>query len=210
MKRYLRVAGACCVAGAVLFSAGCGGAESGGVGESTPSPTPAVQVDEGQQTIDITVQRSLVAGDTETTDDQIVQAAKDKGMTAVVNPDGSVTYTMTRAQQKQMLDETKVNVQDSIAGFVNDPENSFTAVEVNDEMSQFTVKVDAARYSPLETLYGVVFYVSGGLYQQFAGVDSDAVDVTVEYVDDATGEVLDSGSLRELLDAQAQQEQQPA
>ncbi|MPM72131.1 hypothetical protein SDC9_119104 [bioreactor metagenome] len=131
-------------------------------------------------------------------------------MTAVVNPDGSVTYTMTRAQQKQMLDETKVNVQDSIAGFVNDPENSFTAVEVNDEMSQFTVKVDAARYSPLETLYGVVFYVSGGLYQQFAGVDSDAVDVTVEYVDDATGEVLDSGSLRELLDAQAQQEQQPA
>ena len=206
----MRMAGAFCVVGAVLLSAGCGGAESGGISEPTPSSTPAVQVDEGLLTVDVTVRRSLFDPNGETTDEQIVQEAKDKGMSAVVNADGSVTYTMTRARQKQMLDEMKTSIQDSITGIVDDPQNSFTAVEANDEMSHFTVKVDASRFTGLEAFYALVFYMGGGLYQQFAGVESDAVDVTVDFVDNATGEVLDSGSLRAWLDAQAQQEQQPA
>lgn len=155
--------------------------------------------------MDVTVQRSILDPNGEQTDEQIIQGAKDKGMSAVVNPDRTVTYTMSRKQQRELLDGMRASVLESTATMVDDAQNSFTAIEVSDDMTLFTVKVDKARYSELEVLYALGFYMGGGLYQQFSGVKGDEVDVKVQFVDDATGEVLDSGSLRDWLDRQSQQ-----
>jgi len=77
---------------------------------------------------------------------------------------------------------------------------------MNADLTQFTVQVDAARFSSLEAFYAVIFYVGGGLYQQFDGVTADDVDVQVDFVDNATGEVIDSGTLRDWLDSAEQPE----
>lgn len=205
MKRAGRIPAALCLAAVVLLSSGCGGSGAPRADSSATSGAPAVQVDEGLLSVDVTVQRSILDPNGEQTDEQIIQGAKDKGMSAVVNPDRTVTYTMSRKQQRELLDGMRASVLESTATMVDDAQNSFTAIEVSDDMTLFTVKVDKARYSELEVLYALGFYMGGGLYQQFSGVKGDEVDVKVQFVDDATGEVLDSGSLRDWLDRQSQQ-----
>ena len=62
-------------------------------------------------------------------------------------------------------------------------------------MDSSAVKFSVERVLGSGTCAG--FYLQGGLYQQFAGVSPESVDVTVEFVDDATGEVLTAGSYQE-------------
>lgn len=81
---------------------------------------------------------------------------------------------------------------------IADDTNSITAVEYDDAMTKFRVSVDAARYTQFESFYVLAFYMQGALYQQFSGVAPDDVDIAVEFVDQATGEVLDTGSYQEM------------
>lgn len=189
---------------AALTSA-CGSAGSVGSGPNTASSSasaPAVEVDEGLLTVDIKIRRSLLDPEGKQTDAEVIQAAKDKGMSATVDGD-TVIYTMTRSQQRELLDQLKTSLSETNQNMVDDQANSFTAIDVNDEMNAVKVKVDRDKYTEFEALYALAFYVQGGLFQQFSGVDSDKVDVKVEFVDDATGEVLNSGTLQEWMARQS-------
>lgn len=123
-------------------------------------------------------------------------------MSATADGD-TVTYTMSRRQQRELLIQLKTSLDGANEDMVDDGGNSFTAIDVNDEMSAVTVKVDKDSYTEFEALYALAFYVQGGLYQQFSGVEADKVDVKVEFVDDATGEVLNSGTLKEWMARQS-------
>jgi hypothetical protein len=70
-------------------------------------------------------------------------------------------------------------------------------------MTSFTAKVDGARYKTLDAFYALAFYVQGGLFQQFAGVSADKIDVKVQFVDDKSGKVLNTGSYRDWLKQQS-------
>jgi len=193
---------------AVVLTAGCGGAGTGvpatSAASSPGSAAPAVEVDEGLLSVDIKIRRSLLDPGGEQTDAQIIQAAKDKGMAAVVNGDDTVTYTMSRAQQTELLNGMRTSLSESNADLIEKQDNSFTGIDVSDDMSSFTVKVDKKKYTEFEALYALGFYIQGGLFQQFSGVDAEKMDVTVRFVDDATGEVLNSGSLQEWMDRQSE------
>ena len=202
LRPISRIATSLCIVAAIIFSTGCGSSPAPEAATSTTDSEQPIQVDEGLLTVDVTITRPLLDPSGEDTDEEIVQAAKENGMRAAINPDGSVTYTMSRAQQREMLDRMRASVTESIADLVNDPENSLVAVDMNDDLTQFTVQVDAERYSLLDPFYAIVFYVAGGLYQQFDGVTADDLDVAVDFVDNATGELLDSGSLRAWLDSE--------
>ncbi|RQP12425.1 MAG: hypothetical protein EAS51_02690 [Microbacteriaceae bacterium] len=167
-----------------------------------PAPTEedspaAIEVDESLFTVDITIARSLLDAEGTLTDDEILAAADSKGFSARVEGD-SVVYTMTRAQRDDFLSQQRSAARDAADELVADESNSVTSVEFDDGLTNYRVSVDASRYSPFEAFLVVGFYLQGALYQQFAGVDADAVDVTVEFVDDATGEILDSGSYQEM------------
>jgi hypothetical protein len=99
-----------------------------------------------------------------------------------------------------MLADMRSSTQKTIDNLIADESNSITGVELDNAETSFSVSVDAARYSQFESLLALGFYVSGALYQQFAGVSSDDVDVTVEFVDDTTGEVLNTGSYKDMLE----------
>jgi hypothetical protein len=194
----------------VAWTSACGGLSPsqsatgapGAVSAQSTTP-PAVKVDQGLLTVDVTIRRSLLDPDGKTTDEQILQAAKDKGMKAVVNADQTVTYTMTRTQQKQMLDGLRTSMRDSITKLVDGGQTSITAVDVSDDMTSFTAKVDGARYGMMDAFYALAFYVQGGLFQQFSGVAAEKVDVQVQFVDDKSGKVLNSSSYRDWLKRQS-------
>lgn len=195
MNRSSRAAAASLALTASIALVGCA-PSAAPAGEAEPTPA-AVEVDEGLLTVDITIARSLLDSAGTMTDEQIVAAAAQNGILARVDGE-SVIYTMTKTQRDGMLGEMRASAQQSADELVADGSNSLTAVEFNDSMTEFRASVDAARFSPFESLLVLGFYLSGALYQQFAGVPADDIDVLVEFVDDQTGEVIESGTYQEM------------
>ncbi|KAF2417605.1 hypothetical protein B2K11_11780 [Microbacterium sp. B35-30] len=148
-------------------------------------------------TVDVRVARSLLDQSGSLTDEEIVAGAREKGIAAVVDGD-AVVYTMTKPQRDEMLAQMRSSAQDAADELIADETNWVTGVEFNDSMTSFEVSVDGHRYGALESLLALGFYVQGALYQQFNGVAPDDIDVIVDFIDDATAEVLDSGSYQEM------------
>ncbi|GAA1061822.1 hypothetical protein [Agromyces bracchium] len=196
MKMSVRSMAASAMICAVFVLGGCAAADSNGSVGAVDSTDGPIEVEENLATVDVRVARSLLDPEGSMSDEEIVSAAAENGMTAAVDGD-AVVYTMTKSQRDEMLEELRSSAKDAVDGIIADDSNSITAVEVDDAMTEFTVSVDAERFSPLESLLVIGFYLQGALYQQFAGTSADELDVVVEFVDDATGEVLESGSYQE-------------
>lgn len=192
------------IRGAIVSLIACsmfvlGGCSAGGdVETDSSSASPAaIEVEEDLVTVDVRIARSLLDQGGSLSDEEIVAGAKEKGIAAVVEGD-TVVYTMTKPQRDEMLAQMRSSAQDAADELIADDTNSVTGVEFNDAMTSVKVSVDAARYGALESLLALGFYIQGALYQQFNGVAPDDIDVIVEFVDDATGAVLDTGSYREM------------
>ena len=183
------------VASATLVLGGC--AAGGNVATGKSKSPAAIEVEEALVTADVRIARSLLDQSGSLTDEEIVAGAREKGIVALVDGD-TVVYTMTRPQRDEMLAQMRSSAQDAADGLIADETNSLTGVNFNDSMTSFTVSVDGARYGGLESLLALGFYVQGALYQQFNGVAPDDINVIVELVDDATGEVLDTGWYKDM------------
>ncbi|MDZ8275372.1 hypothetical protein R2Q81_05320 [Microbacterium aquimaris] len=194
----IRGALAASIVGAALALSSCSGVGEDVASSSSASPA-AIEVEEQLVTVDIRIARSLLDQSGSLTDEEIVAGASENGIAAVVDGD-TVVYTMTKLQRDEMLAGMRSSAQDAADELITDETNSVTTVEFNDSMTAFQVSVDAARYGALESLLALGFYIQGALYQQFNGVGPDDVDVIVEFVDDATGEVLDTGSYQDMRD----------
>ncbi|WP_091488558.1 hypothetical protein [Microbacterium pygmaeum] len=181
---------------AAFILGGCSGGTGGSEGENDSTPG-AIEVEEDLLTVDVRVARSLLDPNDTLTDEDIVAAAGEKGMSAAVDGD-AVIYTMTKLQREELLTGMRTSTQSSIDDLIADDSNSIIGVEFDDAMTSFHVSVDGSRYSQLESLLVLAFYVPGALYQQFAGVPQEDVDVAVEFVDDTTGEVLNTGTYQEM------------
>lgn len=161
-----------------------------------------IEVDENLMTVEVTLPASYFEDETP---EEITAGAKDAGMiSCVVNDDGSVTYKMTKAKHRELLSELKAEIDNSINDMLTGDTAiaSFKSVEYSDDMTQFKVFVDADQYTDWDSLYVMTFYLLGGYYQAFCGISSQDVEVIVQFIDEATGEVLDTGSLQDFLAAE--------
>lgn len=166
--------------------------------EATETDGGAIEVDENLLTVDVTLPASYFE---DTTEEDVQAGAEEKGFKNVVfNEDGSVTYTMTKAQHREVLESYKAEVDASLDDMLNGEEavESFQEISYNDNMSEFTVKVDPAIYSEWDALSVIVFYFSGMYYQAFDGVAPEDNHVVVNFVDMNTGEVLDTADSANL------------
>lgn len=170
---------------------GCGG----GKGSSAP-----VDVDKGILTVDVTLASTFF---TDQSEDDIKASVKEKGYKSYkLNKDGSVTYTMTKSKHKEILDSFKINFDKTIDDFISGPEKieSFTKIDYNDNISKIDIYVNPDTYSMWDSLYAMAFYMQGAFYQNFAGVPAEDIDVVVEYIDNVSGDILNSASYRDFVD----------
>lgn len=197
MQAPVRIAIASIFVFAVAIVGGCSGAQSDSP-EAGNSPEPsAIKVEEQIFTVDVTFARSLLDPAGSLTDEEIIAGAAERGISAEVAED-EVTYTMTKPQRDAMLAQMRSSTQEAVDEMVADDSNSVTGIDFNNEMTSFVVSVDSARFTQFESLLALAFYLPGALYQQFAGVSAQELDVVVQFVDDATGEVLQTGSYQEM------------
>ncbi|MEX1164621.1 MAG: hypothetical protein WEB03_13695 [Nitriliruptor sp.] len=147
-----------------------------------------VEVDRNILSVDITIPASFFEGQ----DPQdIVDAAEQQGIREVtVNPDGSVSYRMSRAQHRELLVELRDSITENLDEMVAEF-NSVQAISHNDDLTEFDLIVDRPAYEDSFdsfAIFGVA--VSAGYYQLFSGTDADSYRAVVNTVDVDTDETF--------------------
>ena len=137
---------------------------------------------------------------------EIMDAAEEYGfISCEINPDGSVKYVMTKEKHKEMLDGIKAGFDEGVKTLLEgeDKVASFVSVEYSEDFTEVSVFVDGGQYSIWDSLYAMTFYFSGAYYQSFAGVPEDEIDIVVNFIDNATKEILETSSYQEFQKAGA-------
>ena len=156
------------------------------------APVEEIEVDEGLFDVEITVPGDFYEGMSE---DEIAQIAEDGDFKSFsVNPDGSVTWVMSKAVRDAYLVEAKEELKGTIQEMVNESPNVFKEVTYDDDLTEFSVTVDRAAYeSDMNAMWAsFTLSFSAMFYQMFAGVPSDQQGGVVNFIDESNGEVFDS------------------
>ena len=170
----------------------------------TSENSDTIQVDEGLFTVDVVMPASFFEGLTKA---EIKAQANEMGyISCTVNEDGSVAYTMTKAKHREILDKLRASMVETIDGLINGANKaaSFISIDYTDDFSQADIYVDASIYSMWDSMYALNFYISGAYYQSFAGVSANEIDVIVNFIDNATKEVLDTASYKEYKNSMSE------
>ncbi|MBO7681559.1 MAG: hypothetical protein J6T17_02260 [Clostridia bacterium] len=157
-----------------------------------------VAVDDAAQTISVTLPPDFFAGANR---DEIIAEAEAEGFdSCVVNNDGSVTYTMNREKQASILSDFKREIDSSISNLTTTG-TSYKNITYNDTVTSFDVRVDKNAFAASEDdqSYAVALFMLGGYYQMFSGIPSDQVDVTLNFIDDQSGQTFGSVSYQEAM-----------
>lgn len=152
----------------------------------------SIEVDKGLLNVEINLPASMFEGqDIET----VISDAKADGVDEVTkNADGSLTYKMSKAKHKEMMNEMK----DSILVTVEETKTSEDFVSIKDitynkDFSEFVLLVDKSKFeNSFDGIAGFGLGISGMYYQLFNGVSLDKSKVTVIIKDEATGDTLDT------------------
>jgi len=152
-------------------------------------------------TVDVTLPAAFFE---DMTEEEIKANAEEKGFINIeVNKDGSVTYTMTKAKQKEILTDLKEEIDESIEDLLKGENKvaSFKSVNYNEDLSKIDVRVDSSQYSAWDSLYAVTFLMEGAYYQMISGVEADDIDLTVNFIDDSTNEILDTTTYKDWINS---------
>lgn len=109
---------------------------------------------------------------------------------AVVNEDGSTTYTLTKKQQKEWKKAVKSNFDDYIKDILDDDTNypNVKDITYNDTMTEFEIDLASTNLAQSEFFIGYIALFTAPVYQQVNGVAEEDVDYKVTVKDSSTGE----------------------
>lgn len=176
----------------------CGATANTNAAASSATDKSTATAEAGNETVTITYPEYMIPGVmSDSTDEERMKAAKEfckvlldsEGvLEAKPCADGSVIATMTREAHKKSLDDLKASIDETFDDyFDDDDESDFSDYTYNDDMTVFTVNMDADYESPYTT-EAMLFGISAEGYQALNGVEKPKV--TINYVDEKTGNVL--------------------
>lgn len=176
----------------------CGATANANATASSATDKSTATGEAGNETVTITYPEYMIPGVmSDGTDEERMEAAKEfckvlldrEGvLEAKHSADGSVIATMTREAHKKSLDDLKASIDETFADYFDDgDESDFSDYTYNDDMTVFTVNMDADYESPYTT-EAMLFGISAEGYQALNGVEKPKV--TINYVDEKTGNVL--------------------
>lgn len=174
----------------------CGeGKEESGSGEvkaEEDSSQESIEVDKGLLNVEITLPASMFEGQDI---DAVISEAENDGVTNVkVNDDGSLTYTMSKAKHKEMVEEFKNSILEIVEDTISD-ENlaSIKDVTYNKTFSEFTLIVNQEEYeSSLDGFAALGLGISGMYYHLVNGGKQEDNKVTILLKNESTEEVFNT------------------
>ncbi|MBS4214846.1 hypothetical protein [Neobacillus rhizophilus] len=188
------------LAAMLLFLVSCSAEKTDKQPKETEKPnSEAVNVDKGLLSVTITLPASMFEDQNV---DEVVANAQKEGITATKNEDGSVTYKMSKSKHKEMMQEMKTTVIQT----VNDAKSgkdfqSIKDITYKDDFSEFTLIVDKAAYeNSFDGFAALGLGMSGMMYELFNGVKPEEYKVTINIKDQATQNVFDQIVYPDALD----------
>ena len=181
-----------------LGASGCGKKQEEAQPTQAPQPTPiagtiengAIGAVEENGKVKINMPAVIFGDDVEGTANNTKER---RGFeSAVVEADGSVTFTMTKEQQEQWVLETFENskqyANELVSGFI-----SLKEAELSEDFKTATIKADKDAYKS-ETDKVSADGVANLLFncQSMSGVKKEDLKVTVKFVDFESGEVIET------------------
>lgn len=177
----------------------CGATANTNATASSATDKSTATAEAGNETITIIYPEYMIPGVmSDGTDEERMKAAKefckvllDKEGVLEAKPsaDGSVIATMTREAHKKSLDDLKASIDETFDDYFDDgDESDFSDYTYNDDMTVFTVNMDADDYESPYTTEAMLFGISAEGYQTLNGVETPRI--TINYLDEKTGDVL--------------------
>jgi len=151
-----------------------------------------IEVNRGLLSVEITIPASL-AGEGDL--DEFIAEFAAEGIDvsdARRNPDGSVTYKMSRGDHGRLLTSLRNSFTE---GFKESSEEfeSVQSISSNNDLTKFEITVDREAFE--NSFDGFVSFVplfAAGIYAAFDGRDPEGMRVEINYVDSATGQVFET------------------
>lgn len=197
VRRKMQICAAACALALCLTACSGGAASSAAAGSDAAASTSAsedgLNVEKNLFSVTLTYPASMV--DEGTTQDSLNDEISgiDGIKSATLNEDGSVTYIMTKAYHKQIVDDMAQTIDESMAEMVGSEDYpNFTNVEANEDYTVFTVTTKSKALSLDESLSLLQFYTEGAFYSVVSGNDADSIHV--DFVNADTGEIIDGGT----------------
>ena len=147
-------------------------------------------------TVDITFPAVYFASMTE---QEVRDHATEKGYSKCeFNEDGSVVFTMTPAQQDELVSASEESMQAVLKNLCEGSSkvDSFLYIEHDEIYSEIKIYVDASLHNQLFNLYARALKMTGAYHQYFLAMNEEDINCTVSIIDDATKEVLFSESYK--------------
>lgn len=155
-----------------------------------------ISVDKNIFSVELTIPYDFTDG--ETTQQELDQTAKEMGYKSIkLNSDGSITYKMTKEQHKELLEETRKSLKESLQEMIGSEEYpTFTDIQTNDNFTEFTVMTTSEELNLTESMSTLLFYFMGGTYNAFSGEDVD--NISVKYININSGEIISEANSKDI------------
>lgn len=158
------------------------------VPEKETSSSNNLEVEKGVFDVTINIPAEYVG---ETTQDELDKKEKEEGYKAVLNDDGSVTYTMTKKQHKEMMKELEESFNKTLSEMVaSEDYPNITDIKTNSNYTEFIITTKSNELDLAESLSTLAFYMYGGMYNMFNGTPVD--NVHIEFINADSGDIIDS------------------
>ena len=150
-----------------------------------------IEVDKNLFSVEITIPATMIADDDP---EQIkAEAEKEDGVSKVtINNDGSLTYKMSKAAHKRMMNEMKENIGKTIEETVSSGDYpSIKEIKANSACTVFTMIVDRESFENSFDGFATLGIGMGSMfYQAFDGANAETIKTTIHFEDSNTGEIF--------------------
>lgn len=128
------------------------------------------------------------------TEEEIAQQVADgKVHTGTLNDDGSVTYTMSKAQHTALLESIAAELRSTLDDMIGSADYpNLTAIEANDDFTDFTVytTTQPGAVGLSDEMSVLIYYTCGKMYGIVSGQEPD--NIHVDILNAESGELVSS------------------
>lgn len=144
------------------------------------STAEQIEVEDGLFDVTITLPADYAS---DITAEEIAQQVADgKVHTGVLNDDGSVTYTMSKAQHAALLESVAAELRSTLDDMIGSADYpNLTAIETNDDFTDFTVytTTQPGAVGLSEEMSVLIYYTCGKMYGIVSGQEPDNIHVDI-------------------------------
>lgn len=172
--------------------------QSAGEGENIESfdTLDGVDVDSGLFNVTLTIPPDYV--EEGITQDRLDATAKEEGYkSATLNADGSVTYVITKAQHKEMMDGISQSIDRSLSEMAGSEEYpAISRIEANGDYTEYKVYLNTEEVGFSESMATLGLYIFSGTYHVFNGTEPG--NVNIQFLSEPTGQVIQEANSSDM------------